>query len=293
MSARRVLVVGDIAVDVVAVLSGPLAPGSDSPARIRHTGGGAGANVATWLARLGVPVTLVGRVGADFAGGEQLSALQDDGVQLAVAVDPGEPTGTVVVLVDSAGERSMAPDRGANRTLSAADLPRSLLATASHLHVSGYPLLEPRTTAVVLEAIGAARELGLSVSVDPASTLPLARFGPDRFLTATAGTDLLLPNEPEARLLTGIEEPESAAGALAERYPAVVVTRGAAGCTWAGPGGCGSLPSLATAVVDTTGAGDAFSAGVLQAWLTGAELRDCAAAGSRAAAEAVARTGSR
>ncbi|MFD0823498.1 PfkB family carbohydrate kinase, partial [Micromonospora zhanjiangensis] len=61
--ASRIVVVGDVVTDVLAVLAGPLVTGSDTRADIRLTGGGQAANTAAWLARLGAPVTLVGAVG--------------------------------------------------------------------------------------------------------------------------------------------------------------------------------------------------------------------------------------
>ena len=89
MTARPVVVVGDVATDVVAVLAGRPAPGSDRPAAIRSRGGGAGANVAIHLARLGVPVTLAGCVGDDPAGAGLLAELAAAGVRTALRTVPG------------------------------------------------------------------------------------------------------------------------------------------------------------------------------------------------------------
>ncbi|MBW0118135.1 PfkB family carbohydrate kinase, partial [Pseudonocardia abyssalis] len=89
----RVVVVGDLAVDVLVTPSAPAVPGADVPARIRTVGGGAGANTAAWLAHLGAEVTLVARVGDDAAG--RGAAAELPGVELALTVDPDEPTATV------------------------------------------------------------------------------------------------------------------------------------------------------------------------------------------------------
>lgn len=293
MTPGPVLVVGDIAVDVVAVLAGPLAVASDSAARIRYAGGGAGANVAVWLATLGVPVTLAGRVGADSAGARALADLTAAGVALAVSSDPDEPTGTVIVLVDPGGERSMIPDRGANRALAPTDVPVGLFAGARHLHLSGYPLLDGRSHDAALAALQRAREHGLTVSVDPASVAPLVEFGPERFLSLTAGTDLLLPNEAEAQLLAGEPDTAVAAHRLADSYGAVVISCGAAGAVWAWDGRSGHVPAVNTEVVDTTGAGDAFTAGLLAGWRSGASLPECVAAAVQTAARAITQVGAR
>lgn len=293
MKPGPILVVGDIAVDVVAVLAGPLTAASDTAARIRYTGGGAGANVAAWLAALGVPVLLAGRVGRDAAGRQALDQLAAAGVEFAGATDPTEATGTVIVLVDADGERSMIPDRGANRALTPADLPAGLVRRAGHLHLSGYPLLDDRSSPAALAALDLGRRHGLTISVDPASVAPLVEFGPDRFLAATAGADLLLPNESEARLLGGSGDPTEAAVTLARSYGAVVVSCGAAGAVWAEGHSTGHVPAAAARVVDTTGAGDAFTAGLLARWRTDVPLAECVAAAVRTATRAVTRLGAR
>ncbi|SEO39283.1 carbohydrate kinase family protein [Trujillonella endophytica] len=262
---RPVVVVGDVATDVVAVLSGEAAPGSDRPATVRTRGGGAGANVAVHLGRLGVPVTFAGCVGADPAGATLLAELAAAGVTPAVRSVAGGVTGTIVSLVEPGGQRSMLADRGANLELVPADVPAP--AAGGHLHLSGYTLLHPRPRAAGLAALAAAAVAGATTSLDPASTGPLAGYGVDRWLADTTGVTLLLPNADEARLLTGCADPADAARALAGRHPAVAVTLGAEGALWCAGGRLVHRPAPATAVLDTTGAGDAFTAGLLAAWL--------------------------
>ena len=113
------------------------------------------ANVAAWLARAGVEVTLIGRVGDDAMAEVALSGL--DGVHLHVTRDPERSTGTCVVLVAPGGERTMLPDPGANDALAATDLPEF---DGDILHVSGYALLRPGSRAAALEAIERARDAG-------------------------------------------------------------------------------------------------------------------------------------
>jgi ribokinase len=288
---RGVLVVGDVAVDVVARPEGPVRPGTDTPATVRTRGGGAGANVAAWLARLGVPVTLCGRVGADAAGRAQRAELTASGVDCALATDQDVPTGCIVVLVSADGERAMLPDAGANARLSAADLPDPM--PGDHLHLSGYPLLRPSSRPAALAALEAARRAGRTVSVDPASVGPLAAAGPAAFRDWTRGADLLLPNLAEARLLTGEPDPLGAARALAREYGAVVVSMGPAGALWASGREVELIPAIPTEAVDSTGAGDALAAGVLAAWLAGSSGPEAVAAGNRLAATALTHLGAR
>jgi sugar/nucleoside kinase (ribokinase family) len=286
-----VVVVGDLATDVVAVLSGEPAPGSDRPASIRSRGGGAGANVAVHLAGLGVPVVLAGCVGDDAAGAALVAELTAAGVGLAVRTVPGAASGTIVSLVEPGGQRSMLADRGANLDLRADDVP--LPGPGGHLHLSGYTLLDARPRAAGLAALAAARAAGRTVSLDPASTGPLRAYGPDRWLADTTGVDLLLPNADEARLLTGCADVADAARALARGHGAVAVTLGADGALWASGGELVHRPARPADVVDTTGAGDAFTAGLLTVWLAGGDPAAALDAGLERAAAVVGRPGAR
>ena len=289
-----VVVVGDVMVDVVAQTDGPLRHASDTPARIAVRPGGSAANVATWLASAGAPVTLVGRVGDDAAGHDAAAALRDAGVRACLAVDTERPTGTCVVLVGPDGERSMLPDPGANAALVAGDLPREPFTAGAHLHVSGYALLRSGSRDAARAALALARETGMTTSLDPSSAAPLAAVGPRRFLAWAGPVDLLLPNAAEAATLTGSRDPVAAACALGAHAREVVVTLGAGGALWSD--GARVVVEHATpgvAVVDSTGAGDAFAAGYLAAWLGGAGPRAALAAGCRLAELAVGRAGAR
>ena len=288
-----VVVVGDVATDVVVQLSGDPAPGSDRPASIRNRGGGAGANVAVHLARAGVPVLLAGCVGDDPAGTGLASALAADGVGLRLRTVPGAATGTVVSLVEPDGQRSMLADRGANTALRPDDVPA--LPPGGHLHLSGYTLLGRGSREAGLAALAAATAAGCTISVDPASRDPLRAYGRERWLADTAGTTLLLPNADEARELSGRDDPVDAARELATRHRIVVVTLGPAGALWVSGDDVVHRPALPTQVVDTTGAGDAFTAGLLAAWLAAPHGPPAAAldAGLARAADVVRRPGAR
>jgi len=286
----RVVVLGDLMVDVVAHLGGPLAPGSDAPARIAFHGGGSAANVAAWLAAAGaVRPALVASVGDDERGRSATGALRAAGVDTRLAVDPDLPTGTCIVLVAPGGERTMAPDAGANRALSEVDVPGDLLEAGGHLHVAGYALLRAESRPAATAAIGQARERGMTVSVDPSSAALLT----PEFLGLAEGADLLLPNAGEAEVLTGERDPERAGRALAERFPEVVVTLGAEGALWTDGRELVRVDALPADPLDTTGAGDAFTAGLLAARLGGAGPEASLEAGCRLAAEAVRTPGAR
>jgi ribokinase len=303
-------------VDVVARLSGPLARGSDTPARIERHGGGQGANVAAWLAACGVPVAFVGRVGDDALGREAVAELAAAGVDARVTLDPDRPTGTCLVLVEPGGERTMVPDPGANDALVLDDLPEG-----THLHLAGYTLLREGSRAAGRHALALARERGMTTSLDPSSAAPLAAVGAARFLEWAGPVDLLVPNADEAALLgvtparTSNPTPAGGANAIpagganaipagganaipaggAHQIPAreMVVTLGADGAMWTDGAQTVRRAAEDVAVVDTTGAGDAFAAGLLSAWRPGGDPEAALAAGCRLAARAVAKPGAR
>jgi sugar/nucleoside kinase (ribokinase family) len=284
-----IVVVGDAAVDVVASHSGPIVHGGDSRARISVTAGGAGANTAAWLAYCGDSAVLVARVGDDVAGRQAREELTTAGVRCAFTVDAEASTACVVVLVDGEGQRSMLPDRGAGKRLTPADLDPALLTGAAHLHLSGYVLLDPSSRDAGLAMLAAARSAGLTTSVDPQSAGLIA--DPAEFVDELRGVDLLLPNLDELAVLTGSRDPAGAA-ALLDSFGAVAVTTGPSGASWVDGSGTVSVPAAPGSSVDSTGAGDAFDAGLLNAWLAGKSTEDSLLAGVRLGALAVGQVGS-
>ena len=285
----RVVVLGDVMVDVVARLDGPVAPGSDSPARVAFQGGGQAANTAAWLAVAGARVALVGRVGADAAGRDAVDDLGALGVETRLSVDSERSTGTCVVVVAPDGERTMFPDAGANGGLAVADLPDDLFEAGDHLHVAGYALLRDGSRGAALSAVERAGAAGMTVSVDPSSAALLSgglrRLG--------KGVGLVVPNELEAEALTGVSGPAAAARVLAESFAEVVVTLGEGGAMWTDGSELLQVAAPAADVVDTTGAGDAFAAGLLAARVRGAGPEEALEAGCALAARAVRVTGAR
>ena len=287
----RVVVVGDVMADVVARLEAPIARGSDAPAQISFgVGGGSAANTAAWLAEAGASPVLAARVGDDVRGREARAALLAAGVDARLSVDPDRPTGTCVVIVEPGGERTMLPDPGANDALEPGDIAPDLFLAGDHLHVAGYALVREGSRRAASSAIARARDRGMTVSVDPSSAALLS----PAFLDLAPGAGLLVPNADEAQALTGEADAEGAARRLTEHFLEVVVTLGADGALWTDGRSLervGAEP--VTAVTDTTGAGDAFAAGLIAARQAGAEPREALAAGCRLAARAVATPGGR
>lgn len=270
-----ILVVGDVMDDLVVRPLGPISPRTDTPAEMLPRPGGSGANTAAWLGSLGAPVRFAGRVGlADVR--RHATALQRCGVDARLAGDAGIPTGRIVVL---AHDRSMFTDRGANLTLCAADLGDDLLDDVTHIHVSGYSMLEEGTRTAILDLVARA---GTPWSVDPAS----AGFVRDTsFVEWTTGAAICFPNEDESTVL-GAD--------LEAAYDLVVCKRGRDGVRLLRRGAEPiEVPAEQVELVDATGAGDAFAASFLAARLRGEDDVAFARAGTRAAADVITRPGGR
>ncbi|WP_027346373.1 carbohydrate kinase family protein [Hamadaea tsunoensis] len=286
-----VVCVGDIITDVVAALRAPLAADSDTPARIRVTGGGQAANTAAWLAAAGADAVLVGAVGDDQAGRDRITELTGLGVRVRAQVCPGVETGAIVILSGD-GVRSMVTDRGANELLAEDEIAAGL-SGGTRLHLSAYTLLGKTTPG--LYALAQARTRGLAVSVDAASAQPLRELGAAEFFSRIRPCDLLFANREEAEVLAGPGEPHHQALVLAaEIGGGAVVKLGAAGAVWALPDGeLVRQTAPETEAVDTTGAGDAFAAGLLAALDAGADPRAALKAAVDLGARAVTRIGAR
>ena len=291
MSRDGVLVLGDVMTDVVARVNRPLAPASDTPAEIRMRRGGSAANTAAWLGHLGVPVTFVGCIGDDPAGAEAAAALRAAGVATALHVRAGVPTGACVVLIDASGERTMLPDAGAN-----ALLPERPLPEGAHLHVSGYSLLRPGSRPAAVAALRAAREAGMTTSVNPASAAPLAEVGGPAFRALVRGATTIVVTPDEAEVLTGTRDPDAIVLDLLADHAEVVLKLGADGARWASAeGGHAAVPAARPPgpVVDHTGAGDAFTAAWLAARRNGQVPEAALRAACASAALVVTRPGAR
>jgi len=242
--------------------------------------GGGAYITAAHLASLGRPAALLTRLGLDPLSQSLNTELEASGIDLSFverSSDAG-PQPTVALVKD--GERAFVSKRaGGSRP---ATLEQALSADdVVHLHIAEFATLKDTP-----EVIALARSFGLTISLDPSWDDELIRRDSD-FFEICAGIDLLFPNLEEGKALTGESKDEAILQSLRERFPLVVLKRGERGAVASYGSTCASAEALRVNVVDTTGAGDAFNAGFLHAWLDTSDLERSLAAGIEAGGLAV------
>jgi sugar/nucleoside kinase (ribokinase family) len=280
------LVVGDLLLDVLLLSELKL---SEQPAGMIARSGGSAANTAAWMQHLGCPVTFVGCVGDDGIGDMLRRELRDGGVETRVRTVDGLETGCVAVELDAHGERLMRSSRGANVALVAADVRGVVHENVWGVHLTGYALLGVGGFGLLHAAAEVARAHGAILSFDPSSEGAIAALGRDRLLRelSECGVDLLLPNVIEATALTGRVDATEAAVVLGETIPTVVVKCSERGAVAFASGELHSVPTQPIDPLDTTGAGDAFNAGMLVALRRGAGIEECCRQGHAVAREVI------
>jgi ribokinase len=286
MNGYDLLVVGSANADLVIGVERRPGPGETVlGSDLAVHPGGKGANQAVAAARLGARTALLARVGADDHGRLLLESQRAAGVDTVGVLVGDAPTGVALITVDPSGDNSIVVSPGANARLTPADV----RAAGSLFHAS--------------RVVSAQLEIPLETVVEVVRNLPPDRRfvlnpSPPRPLPGEvlAACDPLIVNEHEARVVLGDAgvsgEPEDWARILLAKGPrSVVVTLGAAGALVASSEGVVRVPSVAVDAVDTTGAGDAFTAALAWRLGTGWDLVRAAAYAARVGAAAVTRPG--
>jgi len=278
---RVIGTLGDLVEDIAVRLSGPVNVASDTEAIIRRRRGGSAANTAVAVVRVGGRSRFIGQVGDDAIGAALAAEMTADGVDAVVR--SGGRTGTIVVLVDHLGERTMLTDRGACADLG--DPEPAWLDGLQVLHVPAYSLVGGRLAETAVTLVNLAHERGIIVSIDASSAALIEAYGATRMraLLWSLQPHVLLCNELEAQVLAaagGVDGIATAATVVKQGADPALVSVPGEGVTEV------SVPPLA-GVTDTTGAGDAFAAGFLLSVSGGALAIEAASAGHRAARAAI------
>jgi sugar/nucleoside kinase (ribokinase family) len=248
---------------------------------IRMTAAGSAGGTALVLAKLGAEVRSAGAIGTDPVGDLLLRLLERDGVDTSLLVRrDGVQTSASVLPIRPDGSRPAFHVVGANATYGPDDVPWDEVEQATHLHLGGPEFMGGAAAAEILRR---ARAAGLTTSADvlaPGDVGVLEWIAP-----ALEHLDWFLPNDEQATGFTGESDVEAACRALVARGAgAVAVTCGGDGVVLADAAGTERVPAFAIDVVDTTGCGDAFSAGFLRGLALGRDRSAAAALGCATAA---------
>lgn len=247
--SRRVLCAGHVNWDVTLCVDKLPSPDGEVSVRERaQAGGGSAANVAAALAGFGADVSLFGSVGSDEFGERAVEELTDAGVDASRVVRAEGETAVKYLIVDGRGEVMVLSDAGANEAFTGEEPPAEALAV-DHLHLTSQ---RPEAAATLARR---ASEAGATVSFDPGRTFEELNYAATLRLT-----NVLFLNKQEAAALVNN-------GGFHELAPdaVIVITRGAGGAEVRTPDGSVVHPGFDIEPLDTTGAGDAFTAGFLAA----------------------------
>ena len=287
-----VVTVGEAMVLFAAQQAGPL----DQVEAFTRGPAGAELNVAVGLARLGLHVAYVSRLGRDAFGRYLAAAMQGEGIDCShVAFDAAHPTGFMLKARTHDGDPQTEYFRrgSAASQLGPADHPRARCAASRHLHVTGISVaVSPSVRELVFEMAAEARAGGRSVSLDPnlrPGLWPSQAAMVECINALAAHCDWVLPGLAEGRLLTGCTSAEAIAAHYLERGASVVAVKlGPEGAYFASRARSGYVPGVAVAqVIDTVGAGDGFAVGLISGLLEGLTLDAAVGRGCRIGARVV------
>jgi sugar/nucleoside kinase (ribokinase family) len=278
----RALCVGVHVLDVLVrpVEAIPEGQGGELVEEIRITAAGSAGGTALVLAKLGASVKSSGAIGRDAAGDMLLALLERDGVDTGLLVRRDDvQTSASVLPIRPTGERPAFHVVGANGSFGPDDVPDAELEAATHVHLGGPEFMGGEAAAPLLAR---ARAHGAVTSAD---VLAPGEGLLDWIAPALPELDYLLPNGEQVLALTGESDLEEGCRALLERgVGCVAATCGAEGVVLVDAHGAQTVPAFEVEAVDTTGCGDAFSAGFLRGLSLGRARPDAARLGCAAAA---------
>lgn len=258
--------------------------------------GGSAANTLAGMAALGARCGFIGQVAEDQLGGVFRHDLTSLGVEFGTPARAGDPpTARCLILVTPDGQRTMNTFLGASQFLPAAALDEAMIADAGVLYLEGYLWDPAEPRAAMRRAIDVARGAGRKVAFTLSDSFVIDRHGDDfRALIADGLIDILFSNEAEITSLAGIADFDAAVDAVAAKVPLLIATRSEHGACAVANGVRTHVPAEPIDhVVDTTGAGDLFAAGVLTGLAQGRPIADCLTMGAVCARAIIAQIGPR
>jgi sugar/nucleoside kinase (ribokinase family) len=255
--------------------------------------GGCAANTALCLSRLGLPATVIGRVGRDWFGDFVVDDLARNGIDTAgIKRSAASGTSKTVILTVTGQDRRYIHTIGANAELVADDLDVDVLQTASVFYLGGYLVLPGLPAPALAELLGRLRNRGVRTVLDVVAPQGERGTSMAELGLVLPFVDVFMPNVEESRALTGEREPERQAAAfLSAGCGAAIITMGPRGALLATQDSIFDAPSVDIDSVDESGAGDAFAAGFIAGMVEGRSLEDSLTLASVMGASACRRLG--
>jgi len=261
----RIVVLGDLNLDIHAHLPGALAPGDEVRDIITVRPGGSAGTFARLAAQLGASVSFIGAVGEDLVGDLLEGSLVKAGV--TPNLRRTSLASGAVLAIQQEDERSMVCSRGANDGLNEDWVSEILLEGDDHLHVSGYSLLSDVQRRAAIRAFAIADDFSMTISIDPPPASLIRTFGVKRFLDLLPDRLWLFPNLSEGQVLSGRLDAYEVVDVLSHRFPVGALTLGTDGAiAWRGTSHH-FQQSEQLGPVDTTGAGDVYAASFVTEFL--------------------------
>ncbi len=290
-------VIGDFAWDVLIRTNNNLLKGGDSFGEVMLTPGGSAANLAVWAQRCGLETHFIGKIGRDRFGQLAREDLESESVVHHLVETEAHKTGSVAVFVDQSGERSMVSGHGADFYLIPSELPKQVILSANHLHLTAWSFFTDPPRSASRTAAQIAKQQGLTISFDPASFQMIQEMGVEQFLSWTKDLDIsiLFPNYEEGRVLTGCDEPDDIVRSLANIYSEalIILKLDADGALVFDGQASTQIPPATNNLVDATGAGDSFAGAFLAHYLKSNSAVDAAIFATKVAAWVIEHLGAR
>jgi ribokinase len=274
-----VIAIGNANVDLMSTVMHFPGPDEETLAKnFRIVPGGSASNFAVALSRLGASTGLIASIGDDAFGQLIINNLKSENIDIShIKIVKNNYTGIVMVFIDEYGERRMIAYRGANLALNNEDINPEYLKSAKIIHLSGTRL------EIAEYATHIAKKENTIVSFDPGSIL--ASMGIEGCKNILKNTDILFINRVEIVKMTGIQNIIKSAYELLKHGPSLIVVKlGSEGSLAITKDNEVKVPAFKVKVVNTTGAGDAFNAGFIKAFLSNMNIYEALKIGNAVAA---------
>lgn len=266
-----------------------------SAGELREIAGGSAANTMVGIAELGIRAGYVGKVGRDDVGERLIAGYREAGVQFETApTSNSTASARCMIAVSPDGERSMSTYLGANADFGTADISKSQIARAKTIYLEGYLFDSDEQKSAYVRAAEYAQATGGLVALTLSDSFCVGRHRAGFRQLSEHQTDILFANEDELLALFETDRLDTALDALAGMRPVTCVTRGEKGSIIQTDTRRHLIPAAPIKeIVDTTGAGDQYAAGVLAGRAMGLDWADAGYLGSIAAAEVIQHYGAR